>query len=58
MTGEDRQSRAEYYREIADKLHRLARQTQFTETRRELEDLAERFERIAEHAEKWQNLTG
>jgi hypothetical protein len=47
-------SRAEYYREIADSLARLARQTRHPDVKQELLDLAERFERIAEHAEKWE----
>lgn len=54
MSSDDRQSRAEHYREIAARLNQLARQTRHSEIKRELIDLAERFERIAEHAEKWQ----
>jgi hypothetical protein len=53
MSSDDRQSRAEHYREIADSLDRLARRTRHDDIRRELSDLAERFERIAEHAERW-----
>ena len=57
MTDEDRQSRADYYRVIAEKLNRLAQRTHSGEVRRELLELAERFERIAEHAERWQSLS-
>jgi hypothetical protein len=32
----------------------LARQTRHPDVKQELLDLAERFERIAEHAEKWE----
>lgn len=52
----DGQSRAEYYRQIALKLSRLAEQTRHFEVKQELLDLAGRFERIAEHAEKWQEV--
>jgi hypothetical protein len=51
-----RQSRAEHYREVADSLARLARQTAHFEVRQELLELAERFERIAQHAEKWEDI--
>ena len=54
MSNDDRQSRAEHYREIAARLSQLAQQTRHFEIRRELSDLAERFERIAEHADKWE----
>ena len=56
MISDESNSRAHYYREIADSLNRLARQTQYQEIRRDLLDLAERFERIAEHAERWQSV--
>jgi hypothetical protein len=54
MTDEGRQSRAEHYREIAARLTQLARLTRQSEVKRELSELAERFERIAEHADKWE----
>jgi len=54
MTGDERQSRAEHYREIAARLTQLARVTSHSEIKQELSDLAERFERIAEHADKWE----
>lgn len=54
MSDSSPQSRAEHYRQIADSLLRLARQTRHPEVRQELLDLAERFERIAEHADKWE----
>jgi len=54
MSDRSRQSRAEHYREIADSLARLAQQTRHPDVKQELRDLAERFERIAEHSEKWE----
>lgn len=56
MTNDDRQSRGEHYRDIADSIRQLARQTRYLEIREELFDLADRFERMAEHAEKWQAI--
>ena len=56
MAGDDRQSRAEYYREIAASLARLAGQMQFYEVRQQLFTLAEQFERMAEFAEKWEEI--
>ena len=52
MTSDDHPSRSEHYRDVADSLRRLARQTRFPEVRQELFDLAEGFERIADFAEK------
>ena len=40
------------YREIAHALRRLARRTRHFEVTRQLEYLADRFERMAEHAEQ------
>ena len=54
MTGDDSQSRAEHYREIAASLARLAGQMRFHDARRQLLTLAEQFERMAEFAEKWE----
>lgn len=54
MSDRARQSRAEHYREVAASLVRLAHQTRHPEVKQELLDLAERFERIAEHSEKWE----
>lgn len=56
MSDRSGQSRAEHYREIAASLTRLARQTRHSEVRQELFELAERFERIAEHADKWEGV--
>jgi len=53
MTSDESPSRSEHYREVADSLRRLARQTRFPEVRQELFDLAEGFDRMAEFAEKW-----
>ena len=53
MPNSENQSRAAHYREIANSLNQLARQTRHFEIKQELLDLAERFERIAEHADKW-----
>jgi hypothetical protein len=54
MTSGDHQSRSEHYREVADSLRRLARQTQFSDVRRDLFELADSFERMAEFTEKWE----
>ena len=56
MAGDDRQSRAERYREIAASLSRLGGQMQFYEARQQLFTLAEQFERMAEFADKWEDL--
>jgi hypothetical protein len=56
MSDRSTQSRAEHYRQIADSLARLARQTRHFEVRQELLELAERFELIAEHADKWEGV--
>ena len=47
MVDEDLQRSAEELRDTAAKLRQLARQTRFANTRRELLNLAERFERLA-----------
>jgi len=54
MTGDDHRSRSEHYRDVADSLRRLARQTQFPDVRRDLFELADSFERMAEFSEKWE----
>jgi hypothetical protein len=56
MSDRPPQSRPEHYREIADSLARLAQRTRHPDAKQDLLDLAERFERIAEHAEKWENI--
>jgi len=56
MTGDDRQSRAERYREIALSLARLAARTHHHEPRQQLFTLAEQFERMAEFADKWEEI--
>ena len=56
MTSGDHSSRSEHYREIADSLRRLARQTHSFEIRQDLIELADRFERMAEFSEKWHSL--
>ena len=56
MTGDDGQSRAEHYREIALSLARLAGQMQYHGPRQQLLALAEQFERMAEFAEKWEDI--
>jgi hypothetical protein len=53
---DDRQSRAEHYREIAASLACLARRMQYHEARQQLFALAEQFERMAEFAEKWEEI--
>jgi hypothetical protein len=54
MASDDHQSRSEHYRDVADSLRRLARQTQFADVRRDLVELADSFERMAEFTEKWE----
>ena len=56
MTGDNRQSRAEHYREIAASLAGLAGQMHYHEARQQLFALAEQFERMAEFAEKWEEI--
>jgi len=53
MTSDDHHSRSEHYRDVAASLRHLARQTQFTDVRRDLLELADSFERMAEFTEKW-----
>ena len=48
MVDEDLERHAEELRDIAGRLRRLAQQTRSPDPRRELLDLAERFERLAE----------
>jgi hypothetical protein len=48
MVDEDLERRAEELRDIASRLRRLAQQTRSPDPRRELLDLAERFERLSE----------
>jgi hypothetical protein len=54
MTNGDHQSRSEHCRDVADSLRRLAQQTQFSDVRRDLFELADSFERMAEFTEKWE----
>jgi hypothetical protein len=56
MTSGDVPSRTEHYRGVADSLRRLARETQSFEIRRDLVELADRFDRMAEFSEKWHSL--
>jgi hypothetical protein len=53
MTDGRDASRSEHYRDVAASLRRLARQTQFPDVRRDLFELADSFERMAEFTEKW-----
>jgi HAMP domain-containing protein len=48
MVDEDLERRAEELRDIAARLRRLAQQTRSPDPRRELVNLAERFERMAQ----------
>jgi hypothetical protein len=52
MVDEDLERRAEELRDIAGRLRRLAQQTRSPDPRRELLDLADRFDNMA------QNLAG
>jgi hypothetical protein len=49
--SDDRPS-AEYYRRVAAEIEQLARQSQNPEVRRELLDLARRFQRMADRRER------
>jgi aspartate/glutamate racemase len=51
MNGEQLPT-AEYYRKVAQEIRRFAEQSQLPEVRRELLDLAERFDRMAQHIER------
>jgi len=46
---------AEYYRAVAEEIRQFAERSQLPDVRRELLDLAERFERMAERADRRQN---
>jgi hypothetical protein len=50
--SDEQQGIEEHYREIADKIRQLARQTRIAEAREELFDLADWLDREAEHAKK------
>jgi hypothetical protein len=43
---------AEYYRNIAEEIRQIAEAAQVPEVRRDLFDLAKRFRRMAEYAER------
>lgn len=47
--SDQRKSIARHYREIAEKVRQLARQTSITEIQEELFDLADRIEEMGEH---------
>jgi hypothetical protein len=51
MSGEQLPT-AEYYRKVAEEIRQLAERTQAPEVRRELLDLVERFNRMAQHIER------
>ena len=53
MTPADDESRSEYYRNVADSLRLLAQRARSYQTRQELIELADRFERMAEFSDKW-----
>lgn len=56
MASDERQSRAERYRELAGSLTALARRTHFHEVREQLLTLAEQFDRMAEFADRWEDI--
>ena len=45
--SDDAQARAEHYREMADRIRQLARQSRIAEMAEELFDLADQFDRLA-----------
>jgi len=51
MSTESLHGRSEAYRAAGERMRRLAARLQFSEARRELLDLAERFDRLAMRAE-------
>lgn len=51
MSTESSQGRSEAYRAAGERMRRLAARLRFSEARRELLDLAERFDRLAMRAE-------
>jgi hypothetical protein len=51
MSGEQLPT-AEYYRKVADEIRQIAERSRLPEVRRDLLDLAERFNRMAEHVER------
>ena len=48
--SDEQEASAGHYREIAEKIRQLARQTQIPEAQQELFDLADRFDRRADLA--------
>jgi hypothetical protein len=48
--SDEQEASAGYYREIAEEIRQLARQTQIPEAQQELFDLADRFDRMADLA--------
>jgi hypothetical protein len=46
--SDEQQASEEHYREIAEKIKQLARQTRIAEAREELFDLADQLDRMAE----------
>jgi hypothetical protein len=48
--SDEQEASAGHYREIAEKIRQLARQTQIPEAQQELFDLADRFDRMADLA--------
>ena len=46
---DDRRARAREYREMAERIRELARRAQFREIKQELYDLADRYDRTADH---------
>ncbi|HEY3911515.1 MAG TPA: hypothetical protein VGM07_16760 [Stellaceae bacterium] len=51
MSGEPLPT-AEYYRNVAAEIRQVAERAQLPEVRRDLLDMAERFDRLAEHVER------
>ncbi len=51
MSGEKLPT-AEYYRNLAAEIRQLGQRAQTPEVRRDLLDMAERFDRLAEHVER------
>jgi hypothetical protein len=53
IVSDAQRPRAEYYRQRAEEIRQFARQSRFLEIGEELFELADRFDRMAVHLERW-----
>jgi hypothetical protein len=54
MVSDAQPPRAEYYRQTAEEIRQFAQQSRFPEIGEELFQLADRFDRMAVHLERWE----